>query len=62
MTNTSDGLYHDAYKFANKSGINLLDFPLNTAMRDVFANDNAFSEIDSPSARRTQTLPGKTIT
>ena len=47
MTNTSDGLYHDAYKFANKSGINLLDFPLNTAMRDVFANDSAFSEIDS---------------
>jgi glycosidase len=47
MTNTSDGLYHDAYKFANKSGINLLDFPLNTAMRDVFANDNGFSEIDS---------------
>ena len=47
MTNTSDGLYHDAYKFANKSGVNLLDFPLNTAIRDVFANDNAFSEIDS---------------
>ena len=47
MTNTSDGLYHDAYKFANKSGINLLDFPLNTAMRDVFGNDTAFSEIDS---------------
>ncbi len=47
MTNTSDGLYHDAYKFANKSGINLLDFPLNTAIRDVFANDSAFSEIDS---------------
>jgi glycosidase len=47
MSNTSDGLYHDAYKFANKSGINLLDFPLNTAIRDVFANNNAFSEIDS---------------
>ena len=47
MTNTSDALYHDAYKFANKSGISLLDFPLNTAMRDVFANDAAFSEIDS---------------
>jgi len=47
MTNTSDGLYHDAYKFANKSGINLLDFPLNTAMRDVFGNDTAFSEIDT---------------
>ena len=47
MSNTSDGLHHDAYKFANKSGINLLDFPLNTAMRDVFANDAGFSEIDS---------------
>ena len=47
MTNTSDGLYHDAYKVANKSGINLLDFPLNTAMRDVFANDSGFQEIDS---------------
>src|SRR5260370_17240949 len=45
--NTSDSLYHDSYKFANKSGISLLDFPLNTAIRDVFANNNAFSEIDS---------------
>ncbi len=45
--NTSDPLYHDSYKFANKSGISLLDFPLNTAIRDVFgpANSN-FSEID----------------
>lgn len=47
MSNTSDGLYHDAYKFANKSGINLLDFPLNTAMRNVFASNANFSEIDS---------------
>ena len=47
MTNTSDGLYRDAYKFANKSGINLLDFPLNTAIRDVFAGDHDFSEIDA---------------
>jgi glycosidase len=46
MTNTSDTLYHDAYKFANKSGINLLDFPLNTAIRDVFAGDKPFAEID----------------
>ncbi len=38
--------FHDAYKFANKSGINLLDFPLSTAMRDVFANDSGFQEID----------------
>jgi glycosidase len=44
---TSDALYHDSYKFANKSGISLLDFPLNTAIRDVFGSNNAFSEIDS---------------
>ena len=45
--NTSDALYHDSYKFANHSGMSLLDFPLNTAIRDVFASNNAFSEIDS---------------
>ena len=46
--NTSDALYHDSYKFANRSGISLLDFPLNTAIRDVFGPTNAsFSEIDS---------------
>src|SRR5215469_3392815 len=45
-TNTSDPLYSDSYKFANKSGINLLDFPLNTALRDVFANNANWSEVD----------------
>jgi glycosidase len=46
--NTSDPLYHDSYKFANKSGISLLDFPLNTAIRNVFGSTNSgFSEIDS---------------
>jgi len=44
--NTSDPLYHDSYKFANKSGISLLDFPLNAAIRDVFASNTNFSEID----------------
>jgi glycosidase len=44
---TSDPLFHDAYKFANNSGISLLDFSLNTAIRDVFASNNAFSEIDN---------------
>src|SRR5947209_4760989 len=29
------------------SGMSLLDFPLHTAIRDVFASNNAFSEIDS---------------
>jgi glycosidase len=47
QTTTSDPLYADSYKFANNSGISLLDFPLNTALRDVFANNSAFSEIDS---------------
>jgi glycosidase len=41
-----DPLYHDAYKFANKAGISELDFGLNTAVRDVFASNNNFSEID----------------
>jgi glycosidase len=41
-----DPLYHDAYKFANNSGISELDFGLNTAVRDVFAGNNNFSEID----------------
>ncbi len=45
--NTSDSLYHDSYKFANHSGMSLLDFPLNTAIRDVFASNANFSEIDS---------------
>jgi glycosidase len=47
QSSTSDPLYPDSYKFANLSGISLLDFPLNTAIRDVFGNDNPFSEIDS---------------
>jgi len=47
QTNTTDPLYPDSYKFSNASGINLLDFPLNTALRDVFGSNNNFSEIDS---------------
>ena len=45
--NTNDPLYRDSYKFANKSGISLLDFPLNTAIRSVFGSNSNFSEIDS---------------
>jgi hypothetical protein len=45
--NISDPLYPDAQKLANRSGISLLDFPLNTAIRDVFAADADFSTIDS---------------
>src|SRR5215472_5110992 len=44
---TNDPLYHDAFKFANNSGISLLDFSVSTAMRDVFANNNGFSELDN---------------
>lgn len=45
--NTSDPLYHDSYKFANRSGMSMLDFPLNTAIRSVFASNANFSTIDS---------------
>ena len=45
--NTSDPLYHDSYKFANKSGISLLDFPLNTAIRNVFGSNSNFSALDT---------------
>jgi glycosidase len=47
QTSTSDPLFADSVKFANKSGISLLDFPMNTAIRDVFAGNNNFSEIDT---------------
>ena len=42
-----DALYPDAEKFANKSGISLLDFGLNNAMRDVFGGDKPFAGLDS---------------
>jgi hypothetical protein len=45
--NPGDTLYHDAYKFANKSGISELDFGINGAARDVFANNANFSELDN---------------
>jgi glycosidase len=45
---TSDPLYPDSFKYSNKSGISMLDFPLNTAIRNVFGSANAnFSAIDS---------------
>ena len=45
--NPGDAMYHDAYKFANKSGIGELDFGVNQAVRDVFASNNNFSELDN---------------
>ncbi|MGH9906933.1 MAG: alpha-amylase family glycosyl hydrolase [Pyrinomonadaceae bacterium] len=47
QNSTSDPLYRDSYKFANKSGISMLDFPLNTAIRSVFASNANFSAIDA---------------
>ncbi len=44
---TTDPLYRDSYKFANRSGISLLDFPLNQAIRNVFGGTNNFSDIDT---------------
>ena len=43
---TSDPTYADSVVFSNRSGIALLDFPLANAMRDVFANNGDFHEID----------------
>ena len=43
---TSDPTYPDSIEFSNRSGIPLLDFPLANAMRDVFANNGDFHEID----------------
>lgn len=44
---TSDALYRDSYKFANNSGMSLLDFPLNTAVRNVFGGGQSFNQIES---------------
>ncbi|MCA1641844.1 MAG: alpha-amylase, partial [Acidobacteria bacterium] len=51
QSGTGDPLYRDSYKFANRSGVSLLDFPLNTAVRNVFGSNANFSEIDSVIAR-----------
>jgi glycosidase len=45
--NSSDPLYPDSYKFANKSGISLLDFPLNAAVRSVLASNANWTEVDA---------------
>ncbi|HEV2761851.1 MAG TPA: alpha-amylase family glycosyl hydrolase [Pyrinomonadaceae bacterium] len=47
QSGTSDPLYRDSYKYSNKSGISQLDFPLNTAIRNVFGSNANFSEIDA---------------
>ncbi len=45
MGGPQDPFYSDACKFANHSGMSLLDYPFAIAIRDVFANDKGFSEI-----------------
>jgi glycosidase len=53
----TDPLYHDAYEFANKSGVSLTDFPLNSAIRNVFGvSDADFSEIDSVITRWSEVI------
>ena len=47
LTSTGDEFYHDFYKYANKSGMSVLDYALYQSVRDVFAVDNPFSEIDT---------------
>ena len=46
QTSTGDPLYRDSYKYANKSGISMLDFPLNTAIRNVFGSNANMSELE----------------
>jgi glycosidase len=47
LSSISDPTYGDAVRFANNSGINLLNFPLTTALRDVYGSGNGASELDS---------------
>lgn len=44
---TQDKLYSETYKYANQSGMSVLDYPLAMEIRDVFANDKDFSEIEN---------------
>lgn len=45
--NSSAVLWPEEVKFANTSGISLLNFNLNTAIRDVFGNNASTSELDN---------------
>ncbi len=44
---TADALYKDSVKFANTSGMSLLDFPLNTAIRNVFGSGQSMTQLDT---------------
>jgi glycosidase len=47
LSSISDPTYWLAKRFANQSGIALLNFPLNKALRDVYGSGAGSSEIDS---------------
>ncbi len=47
LSSISDPTYWLARRFANQSGIALLNFPLNKAIRDVYGSGAGSSEIDS---------------
>jgi glycosidase len=40
-----DALYPDSAKFANHSGMSILDYPLASIIREVFGHDRSFSEL-----------------
>ncbi len=56
---TTDALYRDSVKLANQSGLSLLDFPLNTALRNVFGRDHGFAELDAVMTRENADFVGK---
>lgn len=47
LEGSGDPLYPDSVKFSNRSGMNLLDYPLYGPIVDVFAKGNGFHEIDN---------------
>jgi glycosidase len=47
LSGINDPTYNNAVEFANRSGINLLNFPLNAALRDVYGSNNGASELNS---------------
>jgi glycosidase len=64
MDGPGDPYYADACKFANRSGMSLLDYPLAIAIRDVFANDKDFSTISKIVLQEQQDIsdPGDLVT
>ena len=47
VSGINDPTYNSAVEFANRSGVNLLNFSFNTALRDVYGSGNSASELDS---------------